>query len=346
MTELNFHELAKQGNPEAIASFLHSQWESEDITIVVNLNSDCLEVILDGSPVPAQDKSVEFVRSELTALQPDSIRLVKVDGREIGQLTSAWSEEFTLGGKTFAQQNLPEESSSNIMVANRENNMETVNNIEAIQPEITGLENRLRSTFIVVGIVTGILAIAVAAFVGKMLNEPAATAGKNLEATPNVATEPDPFRDAVNSAVKAADLGRAAKTKDEWNVVANGWQEAVSLMRRVPPSSPHHEVALTKVAEYQKYLIYAQESAVTLPSPTPTPATAEKKSTEKANSKKSNSDKESTEKANSKKSNSEKESAEKANSKKSNSDKESTEKANSKKSNSEKESTEKPTPSR
>lgn len=328
MTELNFHELAKQGNPEGIASFLHSQWQSEDITVAVNLNGDCLEIILDGSPVPAQDKSVEFVRSELTDLQPDSIRLVKVDGREIGQLTSVWSEEFTLDGKTFSPQNLPEESSSNIMVANGGKNMETVNNIEAIQPEITGLENRLRSTFIVVGIVTGILAIAVAAFVGKMLNEPVATAGKNLEATPNVATAPDPFRDAVNSAVKAADLGRAAKTKDEWSFVANRWQEAVSLMRRVPPSSPHYELAITKVAEYQKYLIYAQESAVTLPSPTP--VTTPKESAQKANSKKTNPEKES----------------EKANSKKSNSEKESTEKAKSKKSNSEKESTEKTTPSR
>ncbi len=330
MTELNFQELAKQGNPEAIASFLHSKWQSEDITVAVNLNGDYLEVILDGSPVPAQDKSVEIVRSELTNLQPNSIRLVKVDGREIGQLNSAWSEEFTLDDQTFPQQNLPEESSSNIMVANREKNMETVKNVEAIQPEITGLENRLRSTFIVVGIVTGILAIAVAAFVGKMLNEPTLTAGNNLEATPNIATAPDPFRDAVNSAVKAADLGRAAKTKDEWNVVANRWQEAVSLMRRVPPSSPNHEVAMTKVAEYQKYLIYAQESAVTLPSPTPIPATAEKESADKANSKKSNSEKESAEKS-TKKSDSEKESAEKANSKKSNSEKESTDKANSKK---------------
>ena len=345
MTELNFHELAKQGDPEAIASFLHSQCQSEDITVAVNLNGDCLEVILDGSPVPAQDKSVEFVRSELTDLQPDSIRLVKVDGREIGQLTSVWSEEFTWDGKTFSQQNLPVESSSNIMVANREKNRETVNNIEAIQPEITGLENRLRSTFIVVGIVTGILAIAVAAFVGKMLNEPVATAGKNLEATPNLATAPDPFRDAVNSAVKAADLGRAAKTKDEWSVVANRWQEAVSLMRRVPPSSPHYELAITKVAEYQKYLIYAQESAVTLPSPISTPVTTPKESAEKANSKKSNSEKESAEKANSKKSNSEKEYAEKTDTKKSNLEKESAEKT-TKKSNSEKESAEKATPSR
>jgi hypothetical protein len=343
MTELNFQELAKQGNPQAIASFLQTQWQSEDITVIVNLNTDFLEIILDGSAVPAQEKSVEFVRSELTDLQPDSIRLVKVDGREIGQITSAWTQDFTLDNQTFSPQNFTVGSSSNITVANKENNMETANNIEAIQPEITGLENRLRSTFIVVGMVTGILAIAVAAFVGKLLNEPETNAGKNLGETPNVATTPDPFRDAVNSAVKAADLGRASKTKEEWNVVANRWQEAISLMRRVPPSSPHHEVALTKVAEYQKYLIYAQESAVTLPSPTP--VTAEKESAEKATSKKSNSEKESAEKSTTKL-DSEKESAEKANSKKSNSEKKSTEKANSKNSNSEKESTEKTTPSR
>lgn len=325
MTELNFHELAKQGNPEAIASFLNSQWQSEEITVAVNLNGDCLEVILDASPVPAQDQSVEFIRSELTTLQPDLIRLVKVDGREIGQSDSAWSQEFTLDTPIFYEPQLAGESLSNITVTNRENNMETANNMEAIQPEITGLENRLRSTFIVVGIVTGILAIAVAAFIGKVLNEPTATAVKNLQETPNIETTPDPFRDAVNSAVKAADLGRTAKTKEEWNVVANGWQEAVSLMRRVPPSSPNHEVALTKVAEYQKYLIYAQESAVTLPSPTPTPATPEK-ATKKSNSEKSNSEKQSIDKADSKKSNREKESAEKANSKKSNPEKESNDK--------------------
>ncbi|XZN90767.1 MAG: hypothetical protein ACM65M_24650 [Microcoleus sp.] len=330
MTELNFQELAKQGNPEAIASWLQSQLQSEDITVTVNLKGDYLEVFLDASPVPAPDTSVDFVRKELTDLQPNSIRLVKVEGREIGQAVSDWSQEFILEHPSIAQEIYPEKSLT--IVANQENLMETAKNMEATPPEMKELENRLRSTFMVVGMVTGILAIAVVAFVGKLLNEPAATAGKNLEETPTVATVPDSFREAVNSAVKAAELGRAAKTKEEWNLVANNWQEAISLMRRVPPSSPHHELAQTKVAEYQKYLIYAQESAVTLPSPSPTPATGEKESAEKS-AKKSNSEKEATEKS-TKKSNSEKEATEKS-TKKSNSDKASNEKAN-KKSNPEK----------
>ncbi len=333
MTELNFQELAKQGNPQAIASWLQSQLQSEDITVTVNVSGDSLEVFLDASPVPAPDTSVEFVRKELTDLQPNSIRMVKVEGREIGQVVSDWSQEFILEHPSIAQENYPEKSLTNTIVANREN----AKNMEATPPEMKELENRLRSTFIVVGMVTGILAIAVVAFVGKLLNEPAATAGKNLEETTSVATVPDSFREAVNSAVKAAELGRGAKTKEEWNLVANNWQEAISLMRRVPPSSPHHELAQTKVAEYQKYLIYAQESAVTLPSPSPTPATGEKESAEKS-AKKSNSEKETTEKS-TKKSNSEKEATEKS-TKKSNSEKEATEKS-TKKSNSEKESNEK-----
>ncbi|TAD81199.1 MAG: hypothetical protein EAZ78_21360 [Oscillatoriales cyanobacterium] len=337
MTELNFQELAKQGNPEAIASWLQSQLQSEDITVTVNLKGDYLEVFLDASPVPAPDTSVDFVRKELTDLQPKSIRLVKVEGREIGQAVSDWSQEFILEHPSIAQENNPEKSLTNTIVANQENLMETAKNMEATQPEMKELENRLRSTFMVVGMVTGILAIAVVAFVGKLLNEPAGNAGKNLEETTTVATVPDPFREAVNSAVKAAELGRAAKTKEEWNLVANNWQEAISLMRRVPQSSPHHELAQTKVAEYQKYLIYAQESAVTLPSPTPTTATGEKESAEKS-AKKSNSEKETTEKS-TKKSNSEKEATEKS-TKKSNSEKEATEKS-TKKSNSEKESNEK-----
>jgi len=164
------------------------------------------------------------------------------------------------------------------------------------------------------------LAIAVVAFVGKIVNQPAATAGKNLDETANLASAPDTFREAVNSAVKAAELGRAAKSKEDWATVTDRWQEAVSLMRRVPESSPNHQLAQTKVLEYQKYLLYAQEAAVNPPPPTPTPATAEKEPSDKATPKKSNSPKETSDKATPKKSNSEKRASEKATSKKSPSD--------------------------
>ncbi len=325
MTELNFQELAKQGNPQGIASWLNSQLQSEGITASANLDGDCLDVILEAEQVPIEDTLVDFVRTELTNLQPDSIRKVKVQGRESGQIAAAWSQEFSLENSNFEPHSFGGESAPNTAVANMDDRTEIESNIEEEKPpELAAFENRLRSTFIVVGLVTGMLAIAVVAFVGKIVNQPAATAGKNLDETANLAsapdTAPDTFREAVNSAVKAAELGRLAKTKEDWTTVTDRWQEAVSLMRRVPQSSPNHQLAQTKVLEYQKYLLYAQEAAVNPPGPTPSPATAEKAPSEKATPKKSNSQKETSEKATPKKSNSEKRASEKATSKKSPSD--------------------------
>ena len=322
MTELNFQELAKQGNlATAIASWLNSQLQSEGITASANLDGDCLDVILEAEQVLREDTLVDFVRTELTNLQPDSIRKVKVQGRESGQIAAAWSQEFSLENSNFQPHSFGGESAPNTAVANMDDRTEIESNIEEEKPpELAAFENRLRSTFIVVGVVTGMLAIAVVAFVGKIVNQPAATAGKNLDETANLANAPDTFREAVNSAVKASELGRSAKTKEDWATVTDRWQEAVSLMRRVPESSPNHQLAQTKVLEYQKYLLYAQEAAVTPPLPTPTPATADKAPLEKATPKKSNSPKETSEKATPKKSSSEKRSSEKATSKKSPSD--------------------------
>ncbi|MEG4352413.1 hypothetical protein QUA74_22075 [Microcoleus sp. LAD1_D3] len=324
MTELNFQELAKQGNlATAIASWLNSQLQSEGITASANLDGDCLDVILEAEQVPIEDTLVDFVRTELTNLQPDSIRQVKVEGRESGQIAAAWSQDFSLENSTFEPQSFAGEAVPNTGVANIQDRTEMENNIieEEKPPELAAFENRLRSTFIVVGLVTGMLAIAVVAFVGKILNQPTATAGNNPDETADLATAPDTFREAVNSALKAAELGRAAKTKEDWTTVTDRWQEAVSLMRRVPVSSPNHQLAQAKVIEYQKYLLYAQEAAVTPPLPSPTPAPAEKSPSEKATSKKSNSPKETLEKATPKKSNSPKETSEKATPKKSPSEK-------------------------
>ncbi|TAF51630.1 MAG: hypothetical protein EAZ60_25780 [Oscillatoriales cyanobacterium] len=309
MTELNFQELAKQGNPQAIASWLNSNLQSEGITASANLDGDCLDVILEAEQLPIEDILVDFVREKLTDLQPKSIRKVKVEGRESGEIGAVWSQEFSLESSILEPHNFAGEAVPNIAVANVANmddrtEGESTNMDEEKSPELAAFENRLRSTFIVVGLVTGLLAIA------------PATAGQNPDETANVATVPDTFREAVNSALKAAELGRVAKTKEDWAIVVDRWQEAVSLMRRVPVSSANHELAQTKVIEYQKYLLYAQESAVNPPPLEPTPATAEK-----ATSKKANSEKAEPEKPTSKKANSEKESSEKPNPKKANSEK-------------------------
>ena len=156
MTELNFPELAKQGNPQAIASWLNSKLQSEGIAASANLDGDCLDVILEAEEVPKEDTLVDFVRSQLTDLQPDSIRKVKVEGRESGEIAAAWSQEFSWENSILAPQRFAEESVPNIAVANADDRTETESNMdEEKSPELAAFEKRLRSTFIVVGLVTG-----------------------------------------------------------------------------------------------------------------------------------------------------------------------------------------------
>lgn len=326
MTELNHQELAKQGNPQAIASLLDIQLRSAGISTTANLSGDCLEIMLEADRIPDREQSIELIRNELASLQPESIRTVKIEGRENGQLAAAWLEEFSLDASTFSKLTFAGEPAPSSALVPTSDRLANPSDVEVKAATLVALENRLRTTLIIVGIVTSILAIAVAAFVNKSFNEATANTGNNPEATANLETVPDTFREAVNKAVTAAELGRSAKSKDDWISVADRWQEAVSLMRRVPPSSPHHEIAQTKVLEYQKYLVYAQESAASPPPAIASPAAADRATSEKEGGKKSTSEKAESQTENSKKAKSEKADSEKENSKKVKSEKTDSEK--------------------
>jgi uncharacterized protein (DUF924 family) len=84
---------------------------------------------------------------------------------------------------------------------------------------------------------------------------------------PSVSSEPpqpsqtDPFQKAVNKGMNAATLTQSAKSKDEWNLVASEWQEAIALMKAVPLSHAQHTTAQQKAIEYQRNLDYAQKNA-------------------------------------------------------------------------------------
>jgi xanthosine utilization system XapX-like protein len=69
----------------------------------------------------------------------------------------------------------------------------------------------------------------------------------------------DSFRRAVNRAMSAAELTQTAGTQEEWQTVAQWWEEAIALMKAVPPSNPHHDLAQEKVEEYSHNLDYARQ---------------------------------------------------------------------------------------
>jgi hypothetical protein len=66
--------------------------------------------------------------------------------------------------------------------------------------------------------------------------------------------QPDAFREAVNKATIAAQLTQSAKSKQDWNLVAGQWGEAIALMEAVPASSPNYALDQKKAGEYQSNL--------------------------------------------------------------------------------------------
>ncbi len=69
------------------------------------------------------------------------------------------------------------------------------------------------------------------------------------------------FREAIETATKAANLAQTAKTSDEWKTVADEWKNAIELMQSVPDSSENYVLAQDRVQQYQNNLQYSQKKA-------------------------------------------------------------------------------------
>jgi hypothetical protein len=86
---------------------------------------------------------------------------------------------------------------------------------------------------------------------------------------PDQPTEPpvsdNPFRDAVNAATQASQLAQTATTKEDWQAVADGWEEAITLMQQVPDTDPNYETAQDRAVAYQPNLTYAQQNVQRFP---------------------------------------------------------------------------------
>ena len=70
----------------------------------------------------------------------------------------------------------------------------------------------------------------------------------------------DPFVLGTENALKASKLVQVAKTKAEWQKVADDWTSAVTFMQVVPASHPKYAIAQQKVLEYQANLDYAKRA--------------------------------------------------------------------------------------
>lgn len=66
---------------------------------------------------------------------------------------------------------------------------------------------------------------------------------------------------AEDKAIAAQNLAKLAQSKEDWQLVASRWQQAIGLLQSMPNSHPQSALAKTKIAAYQRYLVDAQSQA-------------------------------------------------------------------------------------
>lgn len=101
MTQTNLSNLAKQGNPKAIAVLINRSLQPNGITAKLALKNGCLKIMLESAQVPATNL-VKIIRKGLISLRVKSIERVKVYGKQIGKDRPAWCQEFQLANPIHA----------------------------------------------------------------------------------------------------------------------------------------------------------------------------------------------------------------------------------------------------
>ena len=86
--------------------------------------------------------------------------------------------------------------------------------------------------------------------------EPVATPSKQA-----IVAAQEAYERALDAAYSAALLSQSAVSAEDWQLVIGRWQEAISLLRKVPYSSPFYAMAKPKIPEYQRNLGIAQQLA-------------------------------------------------------------------------------------
>ena len=96
----NIVELAKQGDPQAIATLIYRQLKSKGIKVQAKFKDNCLQIRVESDQIPDQETMVAFIRKGITSLKSKGIEKVRIYGRKTGEEFTAWSHEFELIAQT------------------------------------------------------------------------------------------------------------------------------------------------------------------------------------------------------------------------------------------------------
>ncbi|MBM0740993.1 type IV pilin-like G/H family protein [Phormidium sp. CLA17] len=99
VTQSQLLNLAKQGNPQAIAALMNLVLEPKGVTTSAELTDDCLLIVVQSEKPLNRAAIVNFIRSGIGSLGAKSIRTVKVCAQKAGE-APLWVEKLQLGNPT------------------------------------------------------------------------------------------------------------------------------------------------------------------------------------------------------------------------------------------------------
>lgn len=87
-------EMAKQGKPKAIALLINQLLHPKGITATAGFKDGWLHVILESAEVPNQQNTAIYIHKKLCTLNSQSLTHIKIHGRQLGNKTVSWTQEF------------------------------------------------------------------------------------------------------------------------------------------------------------------------------------------------------------------------------------------------------------
>lgn len=88
-------DIAREGNPKAIASLINQSLKHRGIHTQVKSKNGCLHVVLTAEEIPDSETTASFIHKKLIFLKIQSIQTLKIYGRKTGAKSIAWTQEYT-----------------------------------------------------------------------------------------------------------------------------------------------------------------------------------------------------------------------------------------------------------
>jgi len=95
-TQSDVMQLAQQGNPKAIAALMNRSLRSKGITVKAFVQKNRLNIFLESAEIPPQQSLVDLTQKGISSLNIETIKTVRVHGKQEGEDLPCWAEEFTL----------------------------------------------------------------------------------------------------------------------------------------------------------------------------------------------------------------------------------------------------------